>query len=174
MALPAPVGVLLLTGPGASLPATGLVLGGVAALCRAGHVALSRRVGQLFPDWAGLSLALACGACVLPPVSAVTGGVPVAAHPAVLLTGLLVTLLPSLIPYALDMAVLRRIDARVFGVPLALSPAVAADVGLLLLHEQLTKHQLTAIALVVLAGAWSVRRTGRRAAPKSRPGTPVG
>ncbi|MFF8618565.1 DMT family transporter [Streptomyces sp. NPDC015350] len=173
MALLALVGVLLLTGPGASLPATGLVLGGVAALCRAGYVALSRRVGQLFPDWTGLSLALACGACVLTPVSAATGGVAVAAHPAVLLTGLLVALLSSLIPYPLDMAVLRRIDARAFGVLLAPSPAVAA-VGFLLLHEQLTKRQLTAIVLVVLAGAWSARRTGRRAAPESRPGTPAG
>ncbi|MFF9510655.1 DMT family transporter [Streptomyces sp. NPDC014724] len=165
-------GVLLLTGPGASLPAAGLVLGGAAALCRAGYVALSRRVGRLFPDWTGLSLALACGACVLTPVSAVTDGVAVASHPAVLLTGLLVALLSSLIPYALDMTVLRRIDARAFGVLLALSPAVAAAVGFLLLREQLTVRQLAAIALVVLAGAWSVRRAGRPAAPEARPHTP--
>ncbi|MFJ7199637.1 MULTISPECIES: EamA family transporter [unclassified Streptomyces] len=39
-------GVLLLTGPGTSLPAAGLVLGGAAALCRTGYVALSRRVGR--------------------------------------------------------------------------------------------------------------------------------
>ncbi|MFE9491205.1 MULTISPECIES: DMT family transporter [unclassified Streptomyces] len=116
-------GVLLLTGPGASLSAAGLVLGGAAALCRVGYVAArSRRVGRLFPDRTGLSLALACGACVLTPVSAVTDGVAVATHLAVLLTGLLVALLSSLIPYALDMTVLRRIDARAFGVLLALSP----------------------------------------------------
>ncbi|WP_406530076.1 EamA family transporter [Streptomyces sp. I8-5] len=172
VALLALAGVLLLTGPGASLSVAGLVLGGAAALCRAGYVALSQRVGRLFPDWTGLSLALACGACVLTPVSAVTDGVAVATHPAVLLTGLLVALLSSLIPYALDMTVLRRIDARAFGVLLALSPAVAAAVGFLLLREQLTVRQLAAVALVVLAGAWSVLRAGRPAAPEARPGTP--
>lgn len=40
VALLALAGVLLLTGPGASLSAAGLVLGGAAALCRAGYVVL--------------------------------------------------------------------------------------------------------------------------------------
>ncbi|MFI6638607.1 hypothetical protein [Streptomyces sp. NPDC050504] len=47
---------------------------------------------------------------------------------------------------------------RSFGVLLALSPAVAAGIGFLSLHERLTARQLCAVALVVLAGAWSVRR----------------
>lgn len=93
-----------------------------------------------------------------------------AAHPAVLGTGLMVALLSSLIPYSLDMTVLRRIDVLAFGVLLALSPAVAAGVGFVLLHEQLTAHQLCAMALVVLAGAWSVRRAAQRVGPADRPG----
>ncbi|MEU9321136.1 hypothetical protein [Streptomyces sp. NPDC048295] len=93
VALLAPAGVLLLTGPGASLPAGGLMPGGAAALCRAGYVALSRRVGRPLPDRTGLALALACGGCVLTAVSAVTDGVAVATRPAVLLAGLLVALL---------------------------------------------------------------------------------
>lgn len=170
VALLALAGVLLLATPGASLSAAGLLLGGAAALCRAGYVVLSQRVGRLFPDWTGLTLALACGACVLTPVTAVTDGGTVAAHPAVLGTGLMVALLSSLIPYSLDMTVLRRIDVRAFGVLLALSPAVAAGVGFVLLHEQLTARQLCAMALVVLAGAWSVRRAAQRVGPADRPG----
>ncbi|MGD6756550.1 EamA family transporter [Streptomyces sp. BH105] len=154
-------GVLLLAAPGASLPAAGLALGGAAAVCRAGYVVLSRRVGRLFPDWTGLTLALAVGACVLTPVTAVTDGGRVAAHPPVLFTGLLVALLSSLIPYALDMTVLRRIDARAFGVLLALSPAVAAGVGFVVLDEELTGRQLGAAGLIVAAGVWSVRRAAR-------------
>ncbi|MFZ3566014.1 EamA family transporter [Streptomyces sp. BH097] len=154
-------GVLLLAAPGASLPAAGLVLGGAAGVCRAAYVVLSRRVGHLFPDWTGLTLALAVGACVLTPVTAVTDGDRVAAHPSVLFTGLLVALLSSLIPYALDMTVLRRIDARAFGVLLALSPAVAAGVGFALLDEELTGRQLGAAGLIVAAGVWSVRRAAR-------------
>lgn len=158
MALLALAGVLLLATPGASLPVAGFLLGGAAAVCRAGYVVLSRRVGHLFPDWTGLTLALAVGACVLTPVTAVTDGDRVAAHPPVLFTGLLVALLSSLIPYALDMTVLRRIDARAFGVLLALSPAVAAGVGFVLLDEELTGRQLGAAGLIVAAGVWSVRR----------------
>jgi len=173
VALVALGGVLLLTAPGASLPAGGILLGGAAALCRAGYVVLSQKVGQLFSDWTGLALALACGACVLAPVAAVTDGDVVAAHPAVLGTGLLVALLSSLIPYSLDMTVLRRIDTRAFGVLLALSPAVGAGIGYVLLHEQLTTRQLCAMALVVLAGAWSVRRATRNRAPADGPGTPT-
>ncbi|MFZ3562019.1 EamA family transporter [Streptomyces sp. BH055] len=154
-------GVLLLAAPGASLPAAGLALGGAAAMCRAGYVVLSRRVGRLFPDWTGLTLALAVGACVLTPVTAVIDGGRVAAHPPVLFTGLLVALLSSLIPYALDMTVLRRIDARAFGVLLALSPAVAAGVGFVVLDEELTGRQLGAAGLIVAAGVWSVRRAAR-------------
>ncbi|WP_413796832.1 EamA family transporter [Streptomyces iranensis] len=171
VALLALVGVTLLAAPGASLSAAGLLLGGAAALCRAGYVVMSRRVGHLFPDWTGLTLGLAGGACVLTPVTAVMDGGTVAARPAVLGTGLVVALLSSLIPYSLDMAVLRRIDVRAFGVLLALSPAVAAGVGfVLLLREQLTARQLCAMALVVLAGAWSVRRAARRVGPADRPG----
>lgn len=165
VALLALAGVLLLAAPGASLPAAGLLLGGAAAVCRAGYVVLSRQVGRLFPDWTGLTLALAVGACVLTPVIAVTDGARVAAHPSVLFTGLLVALLSSLIPYSLDMTVLRRIDARAFGVLLALSPAVAAGIGFVLLHEELTGRQLGAAALIVLAGVWSVRRAARSAGP---------
>lgn len=49
VALLALVGVDLLATPGASLSAAGLLLGGAAALCRAGYVVLSQRVGRLFP-----------------------------------------------------------------------------------------------------------------------------
>ncbi|MGW1846219.1 EamA family transporter [Streptomyces sp. NPDC001966] len=168
VAVPALVGVLLLASPDSSLSVAGLLLGGAAAVCRAGYVVLSRRVGRLFPDWTGLTLALACGACVLTPIAVVTDGGGIQAHPAVLGTGLLVALLSSLIPYALDMTVLRRIDMRTFGVLLALSPAVAGAVGFILLHEQLAARQLCAMALIVLAGAGAVRRAARGVGPADR------
>jgi inner membrane transporter RhtA len=92
-ALLALAGVLLLTAPGGALPTAGLLLGVAAALCRAGYVLLNQRVGRLFPDWTGLAVALACGACVLSPIAAVTDGKALAAHPATLGTGLMVAVL---------------------------------------------------------------------------------
>ncbi|MEV5177168.1 EamA family transporter [Streptomyces flaveolus] len=152
------VGVVLLAAPGAALPAVGIALGCTAAVCRAVYVVLNRRLGSLFPDFSGLAIALACGACVLVPVSVVRGGDTVAAHPWVLLPGCAVALLSAVIPYSLDMTLLRRIDTRAFGVLLALGPAVGALIGLLALGETLTSRQLIAMALVAAAGAWTVRR----------------
>ncbi|MEV0279802.1 EamA family transporter [Streptomyces sp. NPDC050610] len=159
-ALPALFGVLLLAAPGQALPAAGLLLGALAALCRAGYVVLSRRVGQRFPDASGLALALSVGACVLTPVAAVTAGREVVAHPGVLGIGFLVAVLSSLVPYSLDMTVLRRVGVRAFGILLSLSPVVGAGVGALLLHESLTGRQITAVALVVAATTWSIAGSG--------------
>lgn len=170
-ALLALAGVLLLAAPGASMPLVGLALGVGAALCRASYIVLNRRVGRLFPDWSGLAVALATGACLLAPVAALSGGGTVADRPALLWTGLAVAVLSSLIPYSLDMAVLRRIDARSFGVLLALSPAVGAGIGFAFLQEQLTWRQGLAIALVVTAGAWSSSITGRP--PRGPGGSPT-
>jgi inner membrane transporter RhtA len=164
-ALLALAGVLLLTAPGTSLPLAGLLAAAVAAACRAGYVLANRRVGRLFGGWDGLAVALAAGACVLLPVTAATGGGPIAAHPALLGTGALVAVLSSLVPYALDLLALRRVDARTFGVLLALAPAVGALVGFTLLGERLTPGQLLAIALVV-AGAAGAVRGGTESAPR--------
>ncbi|MEV0265606.1 EamA family transporter [Streptomyces sp. NPDC050617] len=159
-ALPALAGVVLLAVPGQAVPVAGLLLGALAALCRAGYVVLSRRVGQRFPDASGLALALAVGACALTPAAAVTAGREVAAHPGVLGIGFLVAVLSSLVPYSLDMAVLRRVGVRAFGVLLSLSPAVGAAAGALLLHESLTGRQIAAVSLVVGATAWSIAGAG--------------
>ncbi|MEV1011189.1 EamA family transporter [Streptomyces sp. NPDC049881] len=178
-ALLALAGVLLLTAPGGALPALGVALGATAAVCRASYVVLNGRVGRLFDDWTGLAVALAVGAVVVSPVAAVTSGAAVAAHPSVVGPGIAVALLSSLIPYSLDMAALRRIGPRVFGVLLALSPAAGAGVGFVLLDEELSARQLCAVALVVAAAAWSVgqsrpvRRTEPVASsrPRPRPGS---
>jgi inner membrane transporter RhtA len=150
-------GVLLLGAPGSELPVVGMAFGLAAAGCRTAYVLLSKHVGRLFPDFGGLSLALLAGACVLVPVAAVRGGGAVRADPGLLLPGCAVALLSSLIPYALDMTVLRRIDSRAFGVLLALTPAVGALVGLAFLGEPLGARECVAIALVVAAAAWSAR-----------------
>ncbi|MFI9586567.1 EamA family transporter [Streptomyces sp. NPDC052236] len=150
------LGVLLLATPDGGLPAAGLLLAASAALCRAAYVVLSRRVGRRFPDASGLTLALAVGACALTPVAVLSGAPELAAHPGLLGVGLLVAVLSSLIPYALDMTVLRRVSVRTFGILLSLSPAVGAAVGALFLDEHLTSRQVLALALVVGATAWSI------------------
>jgi inner membrane transporter RhtA len=50
---------------------------------------------------------------------------------------------------------MTRLPARVFGVLMSLDPALAAASGLVLLGEQLSWLQWTAIACIVLASAGS-------------------
>jgi inner membrane transporter RhtA len=66
------------------------------------------------------------------------------------------------------MTLLRCIDPRAFGVLLALSPAAGAGTGWLLLHEQLTLRQVCALTLIVVAGAWSLRRPAPGRSPAHR------
>lgn len=150
-------GVLLLGAPGGQVPLAGLGFGLAAAGCRAAYVVLSKRVGRLFPDFTGLSVALLVGAVVLVPVAALADGGAVVQRPVLLLPGLAVALLSSLVPYALDMTVLRRLDSRAFGVLLGLGPAVGVGIGFLALHEPLSARQAVAVTLVVAAALWSFR-----------------
>lgn len=73
-----------------------------------------------------------------------------------LLAGLVVGTLSSALPYALDIAALRRIRPHVFGIVLSLEPAVAALIGLLVLGEALSVSQSVAIGLVVMASVGAV------------------
>ncbi|MEP6855920.1 MAG: EamA family transporter, partial [Pedococcus sp.] len=53
--------------------------------------------------------------------------------------------------YSLELAALRHLSARVFGILLSLEPAAAALAGFLVLHQRLTGRQLLGMGLVVLA-----------------------
>lgn len=149
-------GVLLLATPGAALAATGLAFGVAAAVLRAGYVILSQHLGQLFDDWTGLAVAMACAAAFYIPVLAFSTSTAELLHPATLAQGLAVAVLSSLLPYSLDLLTLRRISPRLFGVLLSATPAIAAVVGFLALGEVLAPRQLAAIALVIAASVAAV------------------
>lgn len=76
-------------------------------------------------------------------------------------TALIVALLSSTIPYALEMKALKNIPPKTFGVMMSIEPAVAALMGFLFLHERLTMSQWTAIVLVAVASAGSASSVQR-------------
>lgn len=157
-------GLALLAWPDGPLPGAGIAVGLLAAAGRAAYVLLNRRVGALFDDWSGLALALAVGACVMAPIGVVAAGDRLL-DGSVLATGLAVAVLSSLLPYSLDLLVLRRISARAFGILLGLGPAVGALVGLVLLGEVLTGWQVVAVAMVAVAAAGAVHGERRARTP---------
>jgi inner membrane transporter RhtA len=69
----------------------------------------------------------------------------------------LAALLVPLAAYALEMVALRRLDQGVFGVWMALEPAIGGLVGALLLGQHLAVWQLPGFALVVTAGIGAQR-----------------
>lgn len=149
---------------------TGLNLAGVgfalvAAAFWAGYILLATRTGRRWSGVSGLAMASVVGlALVAFPAVAVAG--PVLLRPDVLLIGVAVGVLSSAVPYSLELAALRRMPPRVFGVLMSLEPAAAALAAWLLLSELLTPTQWAALVCVVLASVGATR-SGR--APRVEP-----
>jgi inner membrane transporter RhtA len=151
------LGVMLLTGATSrhvNLAGVGWAV--LAGGCWAAYILLSRANGRRFPGPAGLVMAMVVAAVVVTPpgVSASSRAV---FRPAVLAEGAAIGVLSSVVPYWLELEVLRRIPARVFGVWMSLEPAVAALIGLVMLGQHLSAAEWLAIGCVIVACAGSAR-----------------
>ncbi|RTR28614.1 EamA family transporter [Deinococcus radiophilus] len=91
--------------------------------------------------------------------------------PNILLAGLGVALLSSAVPYTLEMQAMKFIPPKVFGVLSSLEPALAAIAGLLLLGEQLSPVQWTALVLVMLASVGMTLTNQERGEPQESANT---
>ncbi|HEX2807620.1 MAG TPA: EamA family transporter [Kineosporiaceae bacterium] len=168
-------GVLTLTRPwaiggaGARTTWIGLGFAAAAGLGWAAYIVLTAHVGQRSEGLAGLSVALTVAALALAPLGlpqvrpalhdVAIGSVPLPRSLAVHALALcaLAALLVPLAAYALEMVALRRLDQGVFGVWMALEPAIGGLVGALLLGQHLAVWQLPGFALVVTAGIGAQR-----------------
>ncbi len=154
------VGVLLLTRPWqGDLAPDGIALAALAAVGWGTYIVLTQRVGDRFAGLGGLSITVPIAA-----VTAAVAGIPQAAGHLTVGTFLaaagLALLLPVL-PYALELLALRRMTPTAFGTLMALEPAIALVLGLVVLHQTPSPLQLVGILLVVLAGA-AAQHGGRR------------
>ena len=126
------LGVALLTGVTGGLDAPLDPLGVVLALAAGGFWALyilaSQRAGSVSADGAALGVATALAAVLALPAGLVTAGTGLL-EPRVLALGVVVGLLSSAVPYALELRALRHLPAATFGVLMSLEPAAAALAG---------------------------------------------
>jgi inner membrane transporter RhtA len=153
----AAAGILLLSELGAGgLDGLGIALALLAGAFWAAYILLSARIGQRYAGADGLALAMVVGAVALVPVGVDEAGGDLLV-PWILAAGLGVAVLSSAIPYALEMEALRRLPMGVFGVLMALEPAMAALVGYVVLGEGLVAREIVAIMLVVAASAGALR-----------------
>jgi inner membrane transporter RhtA len=159
----AAVGVVLLTQPWAgAVDPVGVLYALGSAVCWAGYILLTQRVGD---DVAGIN-----GLAVSMPVAGLVATVVVGPSvfdrmtPEILLIGIGLAILLPVVPFALEMMALRRLTTAAFGTLMALEPGFAMIVGLLILDQVPGAFGVVGICLVVAAGIGAAR-TGARAAP---------
>lgn len=157
------VGVLLLTQPwtGAVDP-VGVGYALASAVCWAGYILLTQRVGDAVAGINGLAVSMPVAGLVATLV--VGPSVFERMTPQILLIGVGLAILLPVVPFALELLALRRLTTAAFGTLMALEPAFGMLLGFLVLHQNPGTAGLFGIAFVVAAGVGAAR-TGARAAP---------
>ena len=131
-----------------------------AAFCWAMYIVFSKRVSTLNGGHAVAWGMLAAALFTVPVGVAHAGGALLL--PSVLAGGLAVAVLSSALPYSLEMAALKRLPRRVFGILVSAGPAFAALAGWVVLGEMLTALQWLAIALVIVACGGAAATAGKK------------
>lgn len=121
-----------------------------AGICWAIYIYYGQRVVRQNIGMHALSIAIVLSAMVMLPISAVH-------NPDALLKteywgkALLIALLATAIPYALDLMALKRLSKLSYGTLSSLSPALGAIAGFFLLKEQISLWQCIALICIMLA-----------------------
>ena len=168
-ALLAACGILLLTPFGSSLGGSlsgsfggsldsstinpvGVALALIAGVFWALYILLAAKIGPALPGVEGLSWGLLVGTILLLPIGIATAGGALL-DPKLLATGAGVAILSTALPYACEIAALRSIPVKVFGVMLSVEPMMGVLAGFLILGETLSARSLMACLLVSIAAA---------------------
>ncbi len=130
--------------------------------CWAAYIWFGQKLSALLPSARATALGTCVAAVVVIPVGVIHAGASLL-NPALLPFAAGVALLSSVVPYSLEMAALKRLPTRTFGVLMSLEPGLAAFSGLALLGERLSPTQWLGLACVVAAslGAATTARAER-------------
>jgi inner membrane transporter RhtA len=152
----AATGVALLGLEGSGITVGGVVFALVAAAAWAAYIPLSAATGRSWDGLSGLAVASLVGTMVLAPFALVVGGTDLL-DTRVLLIGAVVGLMSSVIPYSFELAALRTMPPRVFGILMSLEPVAATLAGLVILGEMLGLRDWVAVLCIVVASAGVTR-----------------
>jgi inner membrane transporter RhtA len=145
-------GVILLGETGGTIDGLGVAYSLIGAAAWAGAILLNAETGRRTDGVDGLAMAIAVAAVVVAPMGIIGGGSALL-RPGVLLIGVAVAMMTSVINFALELAALRQMSPRTFGVMMSLNPVMAAFAGFVVLDQRLGALQLVGIALVIVASA---------------------
>jgi inner membrane transporter RhtA len=159
----AAVGVVLLTHPWTgTVDPVGVLYALIAAVCWAGYILLTQKVGDEVAGINGLAVSI--------PVAGVVATIVVGQSvigrmtPEILLIGIGLALLLPVVPFALEFTSLRKLTTAAFGTLMAMEPGLGMLIGFLMLHQVPGSSGVVGICLVVAAGIGAAR-TGARTAP---------
>ena len=134
------------------------VLFAIAAGCAWVGVAYAgRSVGRRTRRVDGLALAIPIAALITVPLGIGQAG---ALDVRSLAIGLAIAVGGLIIPFALELEGLRRLEPRIVAVIYSIDPAIAAVIGFLALGEHLTAPQLVALVAVMIASASATAEAG--------------
>jgi inner membrane transporter RhtA len=156
----AALGVVLLTEPWhGTTDALGIALALGAAGCWAAYILLTQRVGDQVSGVQGLAVSMPVAGLVSTLVAAPTVAPMLTWE--VVLVGLGLAILLPVIPFTLELLALRRLTTGAFGTLMALEPAFAMLIGLVVLGQVPGLLPVAGIVCVVAAGI-GAERTGAR------------
>jgi inner membrane transporter RhtA len=146
--------LLPITPSGAGLDPIGVLYALAAGVGWALYIVFGQKAGQTHGPSAS-TWGLMIAAVITVPLGLASSGSRMF-DPALLPFGLAVAIFSSALPYTLEMFALRRLSTKVFGTLMSFEPAIAAIAGVVLLREQLTIVQWTAIGAIILASVGAV------------------
>src|SRR6476646_5266286 len=117
------------------------------AVAWAGYILLGRRIAVKRDGISSLAVGMTAGALIYSPL-VIGNALPVVTDVRVVLAVIGIAVLSSVIPYAIEQVVLRRVTAARFAILLALLPVTAAIVGAVLLSQTPTLVELAGMVLV--------------------------
>ncbi|MEO8255737.1 MAG: DMT family transporter [Acidobacteriota bacterium] len=135
---------------GSAIDPVGVALGLLTGVCWAAYIVLGGRVAQRLPGGPAVAVGMLLATLTVLPF-AVAGGGLARFSPRLFVSGVVLALLSSALPFTLEMHALRALPGRTFSILMSLEPAVGALWGLLFLNERLTRGQSAAVGLVIAA-----------------------
>jgi inner membrane transporter RhtA len=163
LALAAP-GVYVITGVHVAGAPLGIALAFANALLFAAYVVLAHRVASGGAGLDGLGLAMLIAAVVVTPVTA-GAALPALGDPVAVAAGIGVGVSSSVIPYVSDQLAMARLSRGGYALMVALLPATAAAIGLVVLAQVPSAAEAAGIALVVAGVALHREATPQPARP---------
>lgn len=135
-----------------------------AGICWAFYIYYGQKVVRQNIGMHALSIAIALSALVMLPIGVIH-------NPAALIQtqywgqALVIALLATAIPYALDLMALKHLSKLSYGTLSSLSPALGAVAGLVLLNEHISIWQTVALICIMLASVGVTIRASRNPNP---------